>query len=64
MKSEQDEYAYLRNQYQEILSHCEYLLKHSGDPKILAHANESKQRATADLARLNRQTSGSNIFKR
>jgi hypothetical protein len=50
-----DEYEYLRGQYEEILRHCDYLLRNSGDPTILARANESKQKASAELARLNRQ---------
>ena len=48
-----DEYAFLRGQYEEILRHCEYLLRNSADPKILAMANASKQRAEVELARLN-----------
>lgn len=53
----QDEYAYLRGQYQEIVQHCEYLLSHSIDPGIRARASESKTRAEAELARLQRQMS-------
>jgi hypothetical protein len=50
-----DDYSYLRSQYASILEHCEYLLRSSADPKILAQANESKQRALYELQRLNRQ---------
>lgn len=53
-----DEYAYLRGQYEEIVRHCDYLLHNSADPKVLAKANESKQKASAELARLNRQMVG------
>ena len=53
-----DEYAYLRKQYQEVLKHCEYLLQNTADPATLARANESKQRAQSELARLNRQRLG------
>ena len=53
-----DEYTYLRGQYEEVLRHCEYLLRNSADPIILSRANESKQRAQEELARLNRQVLG------
>ena len=53
-----DEYNYLRGQYEEVLRHCEYLLRNSADPVVLARANETKQRTQADLARLNRQIIG------
>jgi len=49
-----DEYSYLRNQYLEIIQHCDYLLRNSADSATLARANESKQQAQRDLARLNR----------
>ena len=49
-----DEYAYLRNQYLEIIEHCNYLLRSSADPTTLSRANDSKQQAQRDLARLNR----------
>jgi hypothetical protein len=52
-----DEYAYLRNQYLEIIEHCNYLLRSSADPATLTRANESKQQAQHDLARLNRNAS-------
>ena len=48
-----DEYFYLRNQYVEIIDHCDYLLRTTADPATLAKANESKQQAQRDLARLN-----------
>jgi hypothetical protein len=51
-----DEYAYLRSQYLEIIEHCDYLLRHSADTKTLARANESKQLAQQELARINRST--------
>ena len=52
----QDEYAYLRAQCEEILDHCDYLLRHCVDPKVLAKAEESKQKAAEQLERLNRQS--------
>jgi hypothetical protein len=52
-----DEYAYLRNQYLEIIQHCDYLLRSSADTATLARANESKQHAQKELARLNRNVS-------
>ena len=51
----QDEYTYLREQYEEILAHCEYLLRNSVDERILALAKDSMKRAAAELARLNRR---------
>jgi len=51
----QDEQTYLRGQYEEIVQHCEYLLRNAVDPKILARALESKLRAAAELARLDRE---------
>ena len=51
----QDEYSYLRGQYQEIVEHCEYLLRNAVDPAILAKARESLRHASAELARLNRR---------
>jgi hypothetical protein len=48
-----DEYAFLRNQYLEIIEHCEYLLNNSGDPQVLSKANETKRSAMEKLARLN-----------
>jgi hypothetical protein len=56
-----DEYSYLRDQYLEIISHCEYLLQNSADPQILAKASETKQNAAEKLARLN-LTTGSDAF--
>lgn len=50
-----DEYSFLRSQYEEIVEHCEYLLNHSADPNIRARADDSKKRAQAELARLDRQ---------
>ena len=51
----QDEYTYLRGQYEAIMQHCEYLLRASSDPKILALAMESKRQAAAELAKLKRR---------
>lgn len=53
-----DEYAFLRSQYLEIIEHCEYLLRNSGDPVVLSKANETRQTATEKLARLNLTGSG------
>lgn len=50
-----DEYAYLRGQYESIVQHCEYLLRNSVDAAIRARALDSKKKATAELARLDRQ---------
>ncbi len=50
-----DEYSYLRGQYEAILQHCEYLLHNSADPKILMMARDSMQKASSELARLNRR---------
>jgi len=50
-----DEYSFLRSQYQEIVEHCEYLLSHSIDPNIRNKAKDSKSKAQAELARLDRQ---------
>jgi len=55
MPQMKDEYQYLRGQYEEIVTHCEYLLRNSADPVVRAKANESKQKASAELARLDRQ---------
>jgi len=54
----QDQYAYLRGQYEEIVEHCEYLLRNSIDPGIRAKAQDSMQKAMTQLARLNRQLTG------
>lgn len=50
-----DEYAYLRGQYESIVQHCEYLLRNSVDAAIRARALDSKKKAAAELARLDRQ---------
>jgi hypothetical protein len=51
----QDEYAYLRGQYEAIVDHCEYLLRISSDPTILRMAEKSRRQAAAELAKLNRR---------
>ena len=47
-----DEYSFLRGQYEEILRHCDYLLRHSTDVRVLSMASESKERAEHGLAEL------------
>lgn len=56
-----DEYSFLRSQYEEIVEHCEYLLSHSIDPNIRVKAEDSKLKAQAELARLNRQMAATSL---
>ena len=56
-----DEYSFLRSQYQEIVEHCEYLLRHSIDPNIRNKAKDSKIKAQAELARLDRQVAATEL---
>jgi hypothetical protein len=56
-----DEYSFLRSQYEEIVEHCEYLLSHSIDPSIRNKAKDSKVKAQAALARLDRQVAATEL---
>lgn len=50
------QYSFLRNQYEEILTYCDYLLPHSTYAEVLEKVLASKQRAEEYLARLRRES--------